>query len=272
MDIQKVFLILGVCLTFIITFGLFGNVLSFYIWTRGQRCSKRQGAVYLRLLALADALVLCIPAMELTVMLLEHTILSRHLNPAFCKIFPFSPYFCVQLSVWIVVSLTVEQTIAVCRPFKMNTSPSKWRQYGIVIIIAIVSFLDNIPIWLKNNWSAQEDTLDVANNSTILTFAGNESTLKNNTQGFTTLASPFKPTEHHVYMCIYDESFWLSRTCVYCPSGYYRNIAYFDPWCVQYNNCNNAIQTSKRAYKRGLTERWRKQTCKFLGGCSGSCY
>ena len=101
----------------------------------------------------------------------------------------------------------MEQTIAVCRPFKMNTSSSKWRQYGTVIIIAIVSFEDNIPILLKNNWSAQEDTLDVANNSTVLTFAGNESTLKNNTQGFTTLASPFKPTEHHVYMCIYDESF-----------------------------------------------------------------
>ena len=213
MDIQKIFLILGVCLAFITTFGFFGNVLSFYIWTRGQRCSKRQGAVYLRLLALADTLVLCVPAMELTVMLLGHTILLRNSHPVLCKIFPISPYFCVQLSAWIVVSLTVEQTIAVCRPFKIKTSPSKWRQYGIVIIIAIVSFLDNIPVLLANNWSAQEDflpaanTSDIVNNSTVLTSAGKESTLENNTQGFTTGDSPFKTTEHHVYMYICVTSF-----------------------------------------------------------------
>ena len=173
MDIQKIFLSLGVCLVIITTFGIFGNILSLYIWTRGQRCSKRQGAVYLWLLALADTLVLCVPALELTIMLLRNDVFLRNLHPILCKIFPISPYFCVQLSSWIVVSLTVEQTVAVCRPFTMMTSSGKWRQYGIVIAIAIISFLDNIPILLDSNWQAEEyfmggeNTSDVVNNNSL---------------------------------------------------------------------------------------------------------
>ena len=168
MDIQKIFPALGVCLVLITTFGIFGNILSLYIWTKGQRCSKRQGAIYLCLLALADILVLCVPVLELTVLLLTNDIFLRHLHPILCKIFPISPYFCVQLSTWIVVTLTVEQTVAVCRPFQMRTSASKLRQYGIVTVVAIAAFLDNVPILVAANWEVEEYPMNVNNETNDL--------------------------------------------------------------------------------------------------------
>ena len=156
MDTTTVWFILGLCLAVITLLGCIGNILSFLIWTKGKRCSGCQGAIYLRCLALSDTLVLCVPAMELTIALLEPTIVLRNLNPVFCKLVPISPYFCVQLSAWIVVSLTVEQTIAVCSPLKSMATSSKWRQYGIVIFVTLVSLLDNIPILVGFYWGIEE--------------------------------------------------------------------------------------------------------------------
>ena len=168
MDTTTVWLILGICLAVITAFGCVGNILSFLIWTKGKRCSNCQGAIYLRLLALSDTLVLCVPAMELTIALLEPTVLLRNLNPVFCKIFPISPYFCVQLSAWIVVSLTVEQTVAVCRPLQSMTSSSKWRHYGIVMFITVVSFLDNIPLLIGFYWGKKEAPLSTKTPSNLI--------------------------------------------------------------------------------------------------------
>ena len=160
-------LILGTCLVIIIVLGVFGNSLSLIIWTRGKRCSSNRGAIYLRLLALSDILVLCIPTLELTVALLKPALILRDLNPVFCKVFPISPFFCVQLSTWIVVCLTVEQTIVVCRPFKSMVRSSKWRQYGIILIVTIVSFLDNLPRFLASNWGDKSLTSSYENVSDL---------------------------------------------------------------------------------------------------------
>ena len=161
MDETLVWTILGACLVVIIGLGCAGNVLSFLIWTKGKKCSKCQGAIYLRLLALSDILVLCIPAMELMIIMLDPTLLLRNLNQVFCEIFAASPYIFVQLSSWIVVSLTVEQTIAVCRPFStiFKTSWIKWRQYGIVLVIALTSLVDNIPVISGFYWGQEDDPL-----------------------------------------------------------------------------------------------------------------
>ena len=181
-------LILGICLVIIIVLGIFGNTLSFIIWTKGNRCSSRRGSIYLRLLALSDILVLCIPALELTVALLKPAFILRNLNLVFCKIFPVSPFFCVQLSTWIVICLTAEQTIAVCRPFQSMTSSSKWRHYGIVFIVTVVSFLDNIPHLLASNWDIQKNSLSKENVSDVANASLNSETfnisLENCTQSF----------------------------------------------------------------------------------------
>ena len=132
--------------------GVFGNILSFLIWTKGKRCSNNRGAIYLRMLALSDIAVLCIPAMELAVSFLKPAYILRRINVVFCKVFPISPYCCVQISTWIVVCLTVEQTIVVCRPFHSLARSGRWRQYGLVLIITIVSFLDNLPAFFGNYW------------------------------------------------------------------------------------------------------------------------
>ena len=104
MDNTNTWLIVGICLVLIIFLGVFGNILSFLIWTNGKRCSNNRGAIYLRMLALSDIVVLCIPAMELTVSFLKPAYILRRMNVVFCKVFPISPYFCVQVSTWIVLT------------------------------------------------------------------------------------------------------------------------------------------------------------------------
>ena len=99
--------------------------------------------------------------------MLDPTLLLRNLNPVFCEIFAASPYIFVQLSSWIVVSLTIEQTIAVCRPFNsiFKSSWVRWRQYGIVLVITLTSFLDNIPVFTGFCWGHEEGTLLVEDHS-----------------------------------------------------------------------------------------------------------
>ena len=206
MDNTTVWLVLGICLAVITVFGCVGNILSFLIWTKGKRCSNCQGAIYLRVLALSDTLVLCVPAMELTIALLEPTILLRNLNPVFCKIVPISPYFCVQLSAWIVVSLTVEQTIAVCSPLKSMTSSSKWRQYCIVIVITLVSFLDNVPLLIGFYWGVEKVALSTPsslNRSSLSDFLNDSLYIDRNDTSGTTNNVRFEVTNgEQKYTCI----------------------------------------------------------------------
>ena len=55
--------------------------------------------------------------------------------------------------------LTVEQTIVVCRPFHSVARSGRWRQYGLVLIIAIVSFIDNFPAFFGNYWGLQRSRM-----------------------------------------------------------------------------------------------------------------
>ena len=63
----------------------------------------------------------------------------------------------------------MEQIVAVCRPFTVMNSSGKWRQYGIIIVIAIISFSDNIPILLDSNWQTEEYFMSGENTSDVVT-------------------------------------------------------------------------------------------------------
>ena len=146
------FRILGICLSIIILFGVIGNILSLFVWMIGKRCKNCPTAIYLRFLGLSDALVLSIPGLEMAIFLVDPSVILRNLNNVFCAIMAIAPYFCRQVSTWILVCLTVEQTIAVCRPLLSIASHRKWRQYGLVIFITVISFVDNLPISLAFSW------------------------------------------------------------------------------------------------------------------------
>ena len=150
------FLIVGTCLAVIIIFGVIGNVLSILVWTIGKRCSNCPTAVYLRFLAVFDTLVLAIPGVELAVYLIEPTIVLRHLNSVFCTILPITPYFWKQASTWTLICLTIEQTMAVCRPLKSIASHSKWRQYDLVLFVTVISFFDNLIVSLSYDWELKK--------------------------------------------------------------------------------------------------------------------
>ena len=65
--------ILGIILYIIVCFGVVGNIISFFIWTKGRRCKNSSGGIYLRALDFSDTLVLLICATDKATHLLGAT-------------------------------------------------------------------------------------------------------------------------------------------------------------------------------------------------------
>lgn len=205
MGYDQVFLVVGICLAIISIFGIIGNVLSVLVWTIGKRCSNCPTAVYLRFLAVFDTLVLVIPAVELAVYLIEPTIVLRHLHTVFCKILPITPYLWKQASAWTLICLTIEQTMAVCRPLQSIASHSKWRQYGLVVLVTVISFFDNLIVSLAYNWELKEthtsDSLGAGgdnNSGTTIVKTWNESNTIRQTDSHDTMDNTiYNETEYY---------------------------------------------------------------------------
>ena len=134
----------GVTLLAVIIFGLFGNIVSFFVWTKGRRCRKSPGALYLRALAISDSIALCLPAMNELITLLSG-IGPQHQNTVLCKLETTGRHFGLLVSSWIVSSFSMERTIAI---FKANVTASifgKTRTISFIIMIFIVNFFLNLP-------------------------------------------------------------------------------------------------------------------------------
>ena len=134
----------GFILTLIIICGMFGNVVSFMVWTKGRRCRKLPGGIYLRALAVSDTLALCIPAIN------EAITLMAGYNPAknydfLCRFEITGRHFGLMVSSWIIVCFTLERTLAIARPTASSNLLSKKGTMVIMSIIFIVNFLLNFP-------------------------------------------------------------------------------------------------------------------------------
>ena len=110
---------------------------SFIRWPKGKSCKNFPGTMYLRVLALSDTVVLCFPAIQFCVlMMFEIQLKDFHDIP--CKFYDAIGHFCALISTWVVVSVTVQRTIAVCAPLQSFDWNSKRRE---IVVIAIMTFL-----------------------------------------------------------------------------------------------------------------------------------
>ena len=160
----------GVLLSLIVCFGVIGNIISFLIWTKGRRCKKSSGGIYLRALDLSDTFVLLVCATDKATNLLSATRLSQ-LNTFFCKLHKTGWHFGLLVSTWIVVSFTVERTIILCRPGQSIKWTNRNRTICLIVFVYLASFLLNIPwalgndifVYIKNNTDSgvQNNTPDI---------------------------------------------------------------------------------------------------------------
>ena len=102
----------GLILFLIIIFGIVGNALSFVVWSKGRRCKKLPGGIYLRALAVSDTTALAIPALN------EAINLVSQFNPRtelgfFCKLEIVGRHFGLLVSSWIIVCFTIERTVVI---------------------------------------------------------------------------------------------------------------------------------------------------------------
>ena len=134
----------GLILTLIICCGIFGNVLSFLVWTKGRRCKKLPGGIYLKALAVSDTFALVIPALDLAVSLLSGHDPAKEYN-FICKLEITGRHFGLLVSSWIIVCFTLERTLAIFRPASAFDLIDKKGMLVLMTFIFTVNFCLNFP-------------------------------------------------------------------------------------------------------------------------------
>ena len=173
MDRDTFDLIFGVILSSIICLGVCGNVLSFVIWTKGRRCKKSPGGIFLRALDLADTFVLLLCATDKAMALLG-TYRLRKVNTFFCKLHKTGWHFGLLVSTWIVVCFTLERMIVLGQPKRAAKWTSRGKTVGIIVFIFIASLLLNLPWAIGSDIMTEPDHIyiTIADNSTNATYDG----------------------------------------------------------------------------------------------------
>ena len=144
---KNFFLICGVVLSVMITFGLVGSVVSFVTWRTGKRCKNLPGATYLSALSLSDALILCTAGLK-NVLQLLFGINLWDLNSVSCTIFHLTWHLFFLISTWIIVILTIDRTIDVTKPLQITRMTSQKTELVAVCIVFIASLFINLPFTL----------------------------------------------------------------------------------------------------------------------------
>ena len=137
-------LVFGISFTCLICFGVLGNFTSIFIWSKGRRCAKSPGKIYLIALAVSDTIALCLPVLELATELL-FGIKPQDQSLFLCRFELYGLHFGLIISAWIIACFTLERTIAVTFPFRSVSWFNNKRRSVIIIIIFTSNVLINIP-------------------------------------------------------------------------------------------------------------------------------
>ena len=135
----------GILIFLIIGFGICGNVLSFLVWTKGRRCKKLPGGIYLRSLAVSDTIALLIPAFNEAITLVTPLVDTKDEHNLLCKLEIAGRHFGLMASTWIVVSFTLERTVAIFKSAATTNLVSKKGTIALMVIIFVISIIMNIP-------------------------------------------------------------------------------------------------------------------------------
>ena len=137
-------LLCGIILFIIVVFGAVGNLVSLVTWRTGRRCKKFAGATYLTALALSDTLVLCTSGLKSAIELI-FGVNIWHLHEILCKVLHTTWHLFFLISTWVIVSLTIERTIAVYQPLKASARQRKKREILVVSALTLVFLLLQLP-------------------------------------------------------------------------------------------------------------------------------
>ena len=157
----------GLILFFIIIFGIVGNILSFIVWTKGRRCKKLPGGIYLRTLAISDTTALLIPAMNEAISQLTQ------FNPKqeydfFCRVEIIGRHFGLLVSSWIIVTFTLERTIAIMKTNVSTALLSRTATITLMVAIFIVNLMLNLPFGIVYKLTKVESlTISASNESEL---------------------------------------------------------------------------------------------------------
>ena len=164
----------GLILFIIIIFGIIGNALSFIVWTKGRRCKKLPGGIYLRALAVSDTTALLIPAMNEAISLVT-TFNPKHEISFFCKLEIVGRHFGLLVSSWIIVYFTVERTIAIFRPTLSTGLVGKAATITLMAAIFVVNLMLNFPFGVVYDVAETTTTQSTGLDSNNSTATGNGS-------------------------------------------------------------------------------------------------
>ncbi|WAQ94462.1 CCKAR-like protein, partial [Mya arenaria] len=117
----------------IIVIGVLGNLLTVLVFLTRERRKSNIG-IYLSALAIADILVLTLPAMEFWLILVLHRFI-RHSSDFLCKLLPYVTFVLPCVSAWILVAVSMDRMLRVCAPLKMNVLSKP--KHAILVVAAV---------------------------------------------------------------------------------------------------------------------------------------
>ena len=140
LQVQKAILLYVPIIIYII--GVVGNCLSFSVLVR-RRMRRVSTYKYLAVLSVVDTIVLTLGLLQLWTGEVTGTSI-RNYSDFSCKIVNALGYTVSDLSVWLIIAVTVERFIAVCYPLKAATTCTKKTAVKVIGALLIVMILINI--------------------------------------------------------------------------------------------------------------------------------
>lgn len=122
--------------------GIIGNIISVLVFCR-TRLRKLSSSYYLSALCISDTGFLLINFVHWLTGLNVTNIFNKN---GFCQVFALLEYFFPALSVWFVVTFTLERFIAVMYPLKRQTICTVKRAKSVLIILVLIGVLHSLPM------------------------------------------------------------------------------------------------------------------------------
>ena len=209
--------VLGVTLAVIIVLGTAGNISSFLTWTKGRNCKNFPGTMFLRVLALSDTVMMCFPAVQFSLILMFKMDL-KDLHDVTCKLYDALGHSCALLSSWLVVSVTVHRTIAVCAPFKSARWTGKHNEIVVIAVLTLLFCFLNLPYGLSFHMVEVEEEEAAPTPGTILLNTTNDGFMDTTQKDFFNFTSP----EAEAYTLTTTENRQIKYVCQGDPEAFFQ--------------------------------------------------
>ena len=125
--------------------GTFGNIVSFLIMTR-TAMKKTSAGVYFANIAVGDTIFLYL-GLGSYIFKYFHDVAFQELHPMACKFARFTQFMSGDMSVWLLVAVTVDRFVAVVLPTKANSFCITRKARHICIGVWIAAILKNLHIF-----------------------------------------------------------------------------------------------------------------------------